>query len=86
MRRAGRIGADTVIHAIHTRGSRKYDPGHHYVFFTDNRSAEFPFSPDVEIIEVATSVPTIEAVGTGSRRSLEVLGRWLELCGGHQWI
>jgi len=46
------------------------DRQNHYVFFVDSESEEFPLPPGAEVSRIATSVPTIQAAGADSRRSL----------------
>ena len=46
------------------------DPQNHYTFFADYESEEFPLPSGVEICRIATKVPTIQAAGADSRRSV----------------
>lgn len=46
------------------------DQKNHYTFFVDCESEEFPLPEGAEVCRVATSVPTIQAAGADSRRSL----------------
>jgi len=45
----------------------------HYTFFADYESEEFPLPSGVEVCRIATTVPTIQAAGSDSRRSLRDL-------------
>ncbi len=46
------------------------DQQNHYTFFADYESEEFPLPSGVEICRIATKVPTIQAAGADSRRSV----------------
>jgi glycosyltransferase involved in cell wall biosynthesis len=46
------------------------DKQNEYIFFIDSESNEFPLPPRTEVCRVATKVPTIQAAGADSRRSL----------------
>jgi glycosyltransferase involved in cell wall biosynthesis len=46
------------------------DQQNQYIFFMDSESNEFPLPPRAEVCRVATKVPTIQAAGADSRRSL----------------
>jgi glycosyltransferase involved in cell wall biosynthesis len=46
------------------------DPSDHYVFFADDASDEFPFPDGVELIRVASDVPTVKAAAADGSRSL----------------
>src|SRR5271165_2164633 len=46
------------------------DKQNHYIFFADYESEEFPLPPGAEVCRIATKVPTIQAAGADSRRSL----------------
>jgi glycosyltransferase involved in cell wall biosynthesis len=46
------------------------DEQNQYTFFVDDESGEFPLPPRAEVCRVATKVPTIQAAGADSRRSL----------------
>ena len=49
------------------------DRQNHYTFFIDYESDEFPLPPGVEVCRIATTVPTIQAAGADSRRSMSDL-------------
>jgi glycosyltransferase involved in cell wall biosynthesis len=46
------------------------DQQNQYTFFVDSESEEFPLPARAEVCHVATKVPTLEAAGADSRRSL----------------
>jgi glycosyltransferase involved in cell wall biosynthesis len=46
------------------------DQQNHYTFFADYESEEFPLPSGVELFRIATKVPTIQAAGADSRRSV----------------
>jgi glycosyltransferase involved in cell wall biosynthesis len=48
----------------------KLDQKNQYTFFVDHDSAEFPLPNNVEVCRVAMSVPTIQAAGAHSSRSI----------------
>jgi glycosyltransferase involved in cell wall biosynthesis len=49
------------------------DHDNHYIFFVDHESEEFPLPSSVEICRVVTKVPTLQAAGADTRRSLSDL-------------
>jgi glycosyltransferase involved in cell wall biosynthesis len=49
------------------------DRQNHYTFFVDYESDEFPLPAGIETCRIATTVPTIQAAGADSRRSLSDL-------------
>ena len=75
-----RIGVDATCWS-NRRGYGRYtralltallelDQQNHYTFFVDYESEEFPLPAGVEVCRIATKVPTIQAAGADSRRSL----------------
>src|SRR5271169_5370198 len=75
-----RIGVDATCWS-NRRGYGRYtralltallelDKQNHYKFFVDHDSEEFPLPSGAEVRRVATKVPTIQAAGADSRRSL----------------
>jgi len=78
-----RIGVDATCWS-NRRGYGRYtralltallelDKQNHYTFFTDYESEEFPLPSGAEVCRIATTVPTIQAAGADSRRSLRDL-------------
>ncbi len=59
----GRVARALLTAALET------DPDNHYVFFTDDRAAEFPFPAGAEVIPVRARVPTVRAAGADGYRS-----------------
>lgn len=49
------------------------DQQNHYTFFVDDESREFPLPPGAEVCRITTKVPTLQAAGADSRRSLSDL-------------
>jgi len=78
-----RIGVDVTCWS-NRRGYGRYtralltallesDNENHYTFFADYESEEFPLPSGVEVSRIATTVPTIQAAGADTRRSLHDL-------------
>ncbi|MBI3661479.1 MAG: glycosyltransferase family 4 protein [Acidobacteria bacterium] len=50
------------------------DRSNHYIFFVDDESEEFPLPESVEVVRVASDVPTVKAAAADGSRSLRDLG------------